>query len=145
MSIDPIDLKARIEKLSRSDEAKLSVEESDFLLRATNAELARTEVDVLQPPDLLALRDRIENNPGLSAWERRLILDALMLGDYRAEHRYPPNHGPDSSPAAKAAWAILDQLPPKALTVRYRFMLGGLFAGALDAQFKAGREYERRS
>jgi hypothetical protein len=42
----------------------------------------------------------------------------------------------DPSPAAAAAWKLLDQLPPGALIEAQRFMLGGNLVVALDEATK---------
>jgi hypothetical protein len=55
-------------------------------------------------------------------------------------HTYPSRHGPDSDPWAINAWAILDQVPPGIIPRNWRFLLGGLLAGALSETYQLGKE-----
>ncbi len=138
--VNAIQLKERI-----ATAGEFAPEERDFLVNAVDLAIGKRESDTLKPPSLLDLQRRIEQSLSFTAAERKLILDALLLGTRRStEYNYPVAFRPGSSPNATAAWAILDQLPPGALTDGQRFMLGGLFAGALDRMFKTGREYESK-
>jgi hypothetical protein len=131
MTINVASMKERIAK------GDWSPEERDFLLGAVNFLLARQYLDTASPPNVNVLRRAIEQSPSFTPPERKLILDLLMLNAYLpGEHTYPPDHGPDSSPAAAAAWKLLDQLPPGALTQAQRYMFGGIVATALDGATK---------
>lgn len=77
-----------------------------------------------------SLRERLMRCKDITDDERKLIFDALNLGDYRAEHVYPPSHRPGSHPATTMAWAILDQIHPQAMSRTNRFLLAGILAGA---------------
>jgi hypothetical protein len=55
-------------------------------------------------------------------------------------HTYPSGHGPDHDPWAINAWAILDQVPPGIIPQNWRFLLGGLLAGALSETYQLGKE-----
>jgi hypothetical protein len=88
---------------------------------------------------LTRLRERVALSKDFSPDERTLILDCLNLGDYSGKHDYPSRHGPDSSPWAKATWAVLDQLKPGKLSRTDRFMLGGMIAAALMQMFETGK------
>ena len=95
-------------------------------------------------PEFIQLKEKISVCKDFSPEERDLILDCLNLRDYTGQHEYPPHFGPDSGdPWARAAWAVLDQMNPRALKVRDRFMIGGLFAGALSEMFQAGLRGKR--
>jgi hypothetical protein len=84
--------------------------------------------------DLIDLKERIARCRDFSPAERDLILNALNLGDYRsAKREYPSALRPGSSMIADAVWGILDQMRPDAMTVRDRFILAALMAGAFDA------------
>jgi hypothetical protein len=131
MTIDATNIRERIAQ------GDWTPEERNFLLGAINFLLAREMLDTASPPNVNLLRRVIEQGPSFTPPERKLILDLLMLNTYRpGEHTYPSEHGPDSSPAAAAAWKLLDQLPPGALTEAQRFMLGGNLAVALDEATK---------
>jgi hypothetical protein len=47
------------------------------------------------------------------------------------KHPYPSHYRPGSHWATDEAWAILDRLPVGMLPDEYRFLLGGMIAGAL--------------
>lgn len=49
-------------------------------------------------------------------------------------HSYPSNHRPGTHWATDKAWQILDTLPAGLLPDDYRFLLGGMIAGALLRQ-----------
>jgi len=89
-------------------------------------------------PEFVQLKEKIAISNDFTPDERDLILDCLNLRDYTGKHEYPQHFGPDSGPWAKAAWAILDQMNPRALKVRDRFMLGGMFGGALKEMYEIG-------
>jgi hypothetical protein len=55
-------------------------------------------------------------------------------------HTYPSRHGPGADPWAVNAWAILDQVPPGIIPQNWRFLLGGLLAGALSETYQLGKE-----
>jgi hypothetical protein len=131
MTINVLSIKERI---SQGD---WTPAERDFLIGAVNFLLAREMLDRASPPNVNLLRQAIEQSPSFTPPERKLILDLLMLNSYRpGEHTYPPDRGPESSPAAAEAWKLLDQLPPGALTQAQRFMLGGNLAVALEESTK---------
>jgi hypothetical protein len=95
---------------------------------------------MIDDPGLELLRNKITTHD-FTETERDLILTALNMGDWRSVKReYPTHHGPGSSKWATAAWAILDKMSPDALTVRDRFMLGGMIAGALKEMYDLGRK-----
>jgi hypothetical protein len=60
----------------------------------------------------------------------------------KTKRRYPSLHGPGSSPATSMAWAILDHAPPGMLSDYYRFLLGGMIAGAVSEVYRLGRAGE---
>lgn len=95
------------------------------------------------PDDVLFLKEKIATSGDFTPQERDLILDCLNLGSYAGQHTYPSNHGPGSSKWTTAAWALLDQLPPSAMTTTTRWMLGGMIAGALSEMFKEGKRSKR--
>jgi hypothetical protein len=133
MNIDPMRIRHRI---ARGDWTE---EERDFLIGAVDFLLARQVLDRACPPNVNVLRKAIEQSPSFTPPERKVILDLLMLNTYRpGEHTYPGNLAPHSSPAAMAAWGLLDQLPPGALTQAQRFMFAGNLAVAL-AEATKGR------
>ena len=91
------------------------------------------------PPEFIRLKEKIAVSKEFTRDERDMILDCLNLGDYAGEHAYPATFPPGSNRWATATWAILDQINPKALKIRDRFMLGGLIAGALAETYEQGR------
>jgi hypothetical protein len=92
------------------------------------------------PPEFIRLKEKIVLCTDFTPDERDLLLDCLNLGEYSGQHLYPASFRPGSNQWATAAWAILDQISPKAMKVRDRFMLGGLIAGALSEMFELGRK-----
>jgi hypothetical protein len=56
------------------------------------------------------------------------------------KHTYPSKHGPGADPWAANAWAIIDQIPPGVIPQNWRFLLGGLVAGALSECYQLGKE-----
>lgn len=91
------------------------------------------------PPEFILLKEKIATSKDFTPEERDLILDCLNLGDYSGKHEYPGIFKPGSNRWATEAWAILDQMNPKALKIRDRFLLGGLVAGALSEMYEKGR------
>lgn len=82
--------------------------------------------------NMMLLREKVAV-ANFTAEERDLILNSLALGRYEGKHSYPETLGPThSDPSVRASWAILDQLPPNAMTVAHRFLLAGLMAGAIS-------------
>lgn len=92
------------------------------------------------PPEFIRLKEKIATSKDFTPEERDLILDCLNLGDYSGKHEYPEIFKPGSNRWATATWAILDQMNPKALKIRDRFLLAGLIAGALSEMFELGRK-----
>ncbi len=113
-----------------------TAEERGFLLDAVNFLDSRRAADAVLAPAAKSLRDKIERLHGLNAAERKVILDALLMNTHSGKHQYPKDFGPESSAVAKTVWAILDQLPPDALTISQRFMLAGMLGRALAAAIK---------
>ena len=79
--------------------------------------------------DVARLKQRI-NSSGFSMREKQMLLDVLQLNDYAPHHTYPGGRR-GSSPYETIAWEILDHLPPAALKVSDRFILGRKIVEAL--------------
>lgn len=55
------------------------------------------------------------------------------------QHEYPSNYPPDHPHwAVRLSWAIIDEIPPGAISNEKRFLLGGTVVGALMAAHQFG-------
>lgn len=66
---------------------------------------------------------------------------ATMREKMSDRHTYPQNYPHDHpSPFVRIGWALLDQIPPGVVPEQWRFLLGGLVAGALQEAYTIGAE-----
>lgn len=89
------------------------------------------------------LKEKIAICNDFTTEERDTLLEIANLGNYVGKHTYPsnPQFGPNSkNDFVRHAWAIMDQLSPNAMTVANRFLLSGLFAGAMSEMYRLGKE-----